>query len=163
MKNGRRSVSFRASAVFRVKNRYDGITREMRSTQRARISDRFPVSLYKYPGHRLRSPFEWLRADCMLPEPANVLRAFAGSFVLPGDAPSSACLHSAGRCPCPLRPKPFETAVKSFFFVYRFDLFSVCFRFLCRFALSFCRKFSAYFVLVPQNCLPPPRKFSILS
>ena len=89
-----------------------------------------------------------------------MLRAFAGSFVLPGDAPSSACLHSAGRCPCPLRPnpcpKPFEAAVKSFFFVYRFDLFSVCFRFLCRFALSFCRKFSAYFVLVPQNCLPPP-------
>ena len=89
-----------------------------------------------------------------------MLRAFAGSFVLPGDAPSSACLHSAGRCPCPLRPnpcpKPFETAVKSFFFVYRFDLFSVCFRFLCRFALSFCRKFSAYFVLIPQNCLPPP-------
>ena len=89
-----------------------------------------------------------------------MLRAFAGSFVLPGDAPSSACLHSAGRCPRPLRPKPcpkpFETAVKSFFFVYRFDLFSVCFRFLCRFALSFCRKFSAYFVLVPQNCLPPP-------
>ena len=132
MKNGRRPVSFGASAVFRVKNRYDGITREMRSTQRARISDRSPVSLYKYPGHRLRSPFEWLRADCMLPEPANVLRAFAGSFVLPGDAPSSACLHSAGRCPRPLRPKPcpkpFETAVKSFFFVYRFDLFSVCFR-----------------------------------
>ena len=88
-----------------------------------------------------------------------MLRAFAGSFVLPGDAPSSACLHSAGRCPCPLRPnpcpKPFETAVKSFFFVYRFDLFSVCFRFLCKFALSFCRKFSAYFVLVSQNCLPP--------
>ena len=48
-----------------------------------------------------------------------MLRAFAGSFVLPGDAPSSACLHSAGRCPRPLRPnpcpKPFETAVKSFF------------------------------------------------
>ena len=22
--------------------------------------------------------------------------------------------------------------------------------------MSFCRKFSAYFVLVPQNCLPPP-------
>lgn len=89
-----------------------------------------------------------------------MLRAFAGSFVLPGDAPSSACLHSAGRCPRPLRPnpcpKPFETAVKSFFFVYRFDLFSVCFRFLCKFALSFCRKFSAYFVLVSQNCLPPP-------
>lgn len=89
-----------------------------------------------------------------------MLRAFAGSFVLPGDAPSSACLHSAGRCPRPLRPnpcpKPFETAVKSFFFVYRFDLFSVCFRFLCKFALSFCRKFSAYFVLVSRNCLPPP-------
>ena len=61
-----------------------------------------------------------------------MLRAFAGSFVLPGDAPSFACLHSAGRCPRPLRPnpcpKPFETAVKSFFFVYRFDLFSVCSR-----------------------------------
>lgn len=71
MKNGRRSVSFGASAVFRVKNRYDGITREMRSTQRAHISDRSPVSLYNYPGHRLRSPFEWLRVDCMLPEPAN--------------------------------------------------------------------------------------------
>ncbi|MFR7768235.1 MAG: hypothetical protein ACLU0Z_06515, partial [Oscillospiraceae bacterium] len=63
--------------VFRVKNRYDGITREMRSTQRARISDRSPVSLYKYPGHRLRSPFEWLRADCMLPEPANDVLFFA--------------------------------------------------------------------------------------
>lgn len=89
-----------------------------------------------------------------------MLRAFAGSFVLPGDAPSSACLHSAGRCPRPLRPnpcpKPFETAVKSFFFVYGFDRLSVCFRFLCSFALSFCRKFSAYFVLVPQNFLPPP-------
>lgn len=77
MKNGRRPVSFGASAVFRVKNRYDGITREMRSTQRARISDRSPVSLYKYPGHRLRSPFEWLRADCMLPEPANDVLFFA--------------------------------------------------------------------------------------
>jgi hypothetical protein len=82
-----------------------------------------------------------------------VLRAFAGSFVLPGDAPSSACLHSAGRCPC---PKPFETAVKSFFFVYGFDRFSVYFRFLCSFALSFYLKFSAVFVLVPQNCIPPP-------
>ena len=92
-----------------------------------------------------------------------MLRAFAGSFVLPGDAPSSACLHSAGRCPRPLRPnpcpKPFEAAVKSFFFVYRFDLFSVCFRIfvqVCPVILSqifglFCARFTKLPTPPPEN------------
>ena len=92
-----------------------------------------------------------------------MLRAFAGSFVLPGDAPSSACLHSAGRCPRPLRPKPcpkpFETAVKSFFLVYRFDLFSVCFRIfvqVCPVILSqisglFCARFTKLPTPTPEN------------